>query len=623
MPSDEIDRKIAVIFITDVVGYSKHMERDENETLKSYSSCEKILQNLLKEYKGKVFNTGGDSVLAEFSSAVNAVECGVAFQNEIKKKNEDEPLDVKLEFRIGINMGDVVSKDGNLLGDGVNIAARLEALAQPGGITISKSVYDFAIPKTKITCNDLGRQKVKQNEFHAYDVLLHPSQKRTIKKKQNFSTLLMFGICAFVIIIGGALFYLNYASITDGYTEQSTELQVSDKPILLIKPFKLLAKNPDFDYIASGFTGYLNATLSQIPRIEVLPETTASHIAKNDLTNEQIRDQYNVDFIVEANIQISGKKIRISSKISNNVQNKVVSSENYEINEDQIFEYQDRIAELVLQKMSVRDAPSGRRISENPEVYKKHLIAYGNFINWTPDGHYEAEKIWKELVQIEPENHSLTQMLGWLLQQKVALGLSTDPVADFTAGLEVALTNIKNEPTSIDPLSLAATMEGYLGKHQEACDRLPLMHELLAKKMRESIHVALVGYINQNCEEYKKAIELYEHVFSQSPYFPAWIRYYYVYALLASEQLEKAKEFAIKNSGLNYSYYGTNQILKLTLVYIAHKQNDLKMAKKYFSEYETMGGPLSANYLETDFGASQSKKFINEFNTVLKNYGFE
>ncbi len=623
MPSDEIDRKIAVIFITDVVGYSKHMERDENETLKSYSSCEKILQNLLKEYKGKVFNTGGDSVLAEFSSAVNAVECGVAFQNEIKKKNEDEPLDVKLEFRIGINMGDVVSKDGNLLGDGVNIAARLEALAQPGGITISKSVYDFVVPKTKITYNDLGRQKVKQNEFHAYDVLLHPSQKRTIKKKQNFSTLLMFGICAFVIIIGGALFYLNYASITDGYTEQSTELQVSDKPILLIKPFKLLAKNPDFDYIASGFTGYLNATLSQIPRIEVLPETTASHIAKNDLTNEQIRDQYNVDFIVEANIQISGKKIRISSKISNNVQNKVVSSENYEINEDQIFEYQDRIAELVLQKMSVRDAPSGRRISENPEVYKKHLIAYGNFINWTPDGHYEAEKIWKELVQIEPENHSLTQMLGWLLQQKVALGLSTDPVADFTAGLEIALTNIKNEPTSIDPLSLAATMEGYLGKHQEACDRLPLMHELLAKKMRESIHVALVGYINQNCEEYKKAIELYEHVFSQSPYFPAWIRYYYVYALLASEQLEKAKEFAIKNSGLNYSYYGTNQILKLTLVYIAHKQNDLKMAKKYFSEYETMGGPLSANYLETDFGASKSKKFINEFNTVLKKYGFE
>ena len=273
--------------------------------------------------------------------------------------------------------------------------------------------------------------------------------------------------------------------------------------------------------------------------------------------------------------------------------------------------------------MSIRNAPAGRRISENPEVYKKHLLAYGHFINWTPDGHYEAEKIWKELVQIEPKNHSLTQMLGWLLQQKVSLGLSNDPVADFTEGLEIALTNIKSEPTSIDPLTLAATMEGYLGEHQQACDRLPLMHELLEKKMRESIHVAMVGYINQNCEEYNKAIELYEHVFNQSPYFPAWIRYYYVYALLASDQLEKAKEFAIKNSDLNYSYYGTNEVLKLTLVFIAHKQNELKLAKKYFLEYETMEETLSANYLKTDFGASKSKKFINEFNTVLNNYGFK
>ena len=623
MSSNEINRKIAVIFVADVVGYSKHMEKDEDETLKSYSACETILNNLLEKYKGKIFNTAGDSVLAEFSSAVNAVECGVAFQSEIKKKNESNPSDVKLEFRIGINMGDVVSKDGNLLGDGVNIAARLEALAQPAGITISKSVYDFVVPKTKMSFNDLGIQKVKQNEFHAYDVLLDKSHKRTVKNQNNFPTLLISGICAVAIIIVGALFYLNNAPISDDNSKQSGTSQVSDKPILLIKPFKMLAKNPDFDYIASGFTGYLNTTLSQIPRIAVLPETTASHITKNNLTNEQIRDQYNVDFIVEANIQVSGEKIRISSKISSTIQKKVISSENYELNENQIFEYQDRIAELVLQKMSVRDAPVGRRISENPEVYKKHLLAYGHFINWTPDGHYKAEKIWKELVQIEPENHSLSQMLGWLLQQKVALGLSNDPIADFTSGLEIALTNIQGEPTSIDPLTLAATMEGYLGKHKEACNRLPLMHDLLAKKMRESIHVAMVGYINQNCEEYNKAIELYEHVFSQSPYFPAWIRYYYVYALLASDQLEKAKEFAITNSDLNYSYYGTNEILKLTLVFIAHKQNDLKMANKYFAEYEAIGGNLSSNYLKTDFGASKSKKFINEFNKVLNNYGFE
>ena len=148
MSPNEIDRKIAVILVADVVGYSKHMEKDENATFKAYGECETILNKLLEKYKGSIFNTAGDSVLAEFPSAVNAVECAVDFQNELKKRNDNEKTEVKLEFRIGINMGDVVMKDGNLLGDGVNIAARLEALAQPNGISISKSVYDLVVPKT-------------------------------------------------------------------------------------------------------------------------------------------------------------------------------------------------------------------------------------------------------------------------------------------------------------------------------------------------------------------------------------------------------------------------------------------------------------------------------------------
>ena len=200
--SAEIIRKIAVIFVVDVVGYSKHMEEDENGTVRSYNECEKILKKLLNKYNGSVFNTAGDSVLAEFASAVNAVECGVEFQNEIKKRNQSNKTDIKLEFRIGVNMGDVVNKDGNLIGDGVNIAARLEALAQPNGITISKSVYDFVVPKTKITFNDLGVQKVKQNEFHAFDVLLDPSQRRSsiTRAKINVVALSSFGLLAMLLL---------------------------------------------------------------------------------------------------------------------------------------------------------------------------------------------------------------------------------------------------------------------------------------------------------------------------------------------------------------------------------------------------------------------------------------
>ena len=134
-----------------------------------------------------MFNTGGDSFLAEFPSAVSAVECAVEFQKAIKERNSSEEASVKLQFRIGINSGDVIKEKDNLLGDGVNIAARLEALAQSGGITISKVIYDFVKGKTQYEFNDLGLQKVKLNEFHAFDLLISPEQKRKLINSSSYS----------------------------------------------------------------------------------------------------------------------------------------------------------------------------------------------------------------------------------------------------------------------------------------------------------------------------------------------------------------------------------------------------------------------------------------------------
>ena len=132
-----------------------------------------------------MFNTGGDSFLAEFPSAVSAVECAVEFQKAISERNSSDETSVKLQFRIGINSGDVIKEKGNLLGDGVNIAARLEALAQSGGITISKVIYDYVKGKTQYEFNDLGLQKVKLNEFHAFDLLIDGNEKRKLKEKSN------------------------------------------------------------------------------------------------------------------------------------------------------------------------------------------------------------------------------------------------------------------------------------------------------------------------------------------------------------------------------------------------------------------------------------------------------
>ena len=628
MSDENINRKIAVVLVADVVGYSKHMEKDENSTLRAYSECEQILKHLLERKQGMIFNTAGDSVLVEFSSAVNAVECAVDFQDKIEQRNKSSETTTKLEFRIGINVGDVVSREGNLLGDDVNIAARLEALSQPNGVCISKSIYDLVVPKTKMTFNDLGIQKVKQNEFHAYDVLLNPSQKRKLKSsKTSFNTpLIWFGTALVLILVVGSVYLNNFSKRNMDTEELASANADTDLRSVMVKPFVLLSKNDELNYVGPGFTTFLSSSLSQYPRLNIVPESSVNHIISNELSNEEIRSQYGVDYLVNGTLQASGDKIRLSFGISNLGTGEVVTAEIYEFNEGEIFQYQDQIADLALEKMSILGKPAGsnNRISKNPEIYKKHIIAHGHYTSWTEDGHYKAIEMAEEMLAEEPQNYELRQFYAWIIQQKVYLGISKNRVTDLEKSLELAKENLRSHDKDwIDAIALVAGNEGLLGRYSEACARLPRMNKLLEEKNPNSGDIAMTAWINQNCEQYEKAASLYEIVFERNPHFPAWVRYYYVYTLLASNKLEEAEQFALENNKLRYSYWGTNEILQLCLVYIAHKKNDLKDAQNYYDDYLAMQNPLSLGYMQMDLAAARSKEFFDDFQNVLKIYGMQ
>ena len=313
MPTKEIDRKIAVIFATDVVNYSKHMEIDESETVKSLRFCEKILKGLFKKYNGKLFNSGGDSFMAEFVSAVDAVECAVEFQKKIKTSNASSSTKVKLEFRIGINTGDVIKEKGNLLGEGVNLAARLEALALAGGISVSKSVFDYVKGKTKHQFNDLGIQKVKQNEFHAFDIVLDPSQKRSLKPKQSKGLITILAVGILVLVIGVFSFYLN-----DGTEIKNAEqiIAESDRPMVLVMPFENRSGNKSDNQLSSGMTDIIISSLASYPRLLVQSSSTSNFIEKKGLSDQEIKNEYYVNYILRGYNQVSGDKIRTTVELS-------------------------------------------------------------------------------------------------------------------------------------------------------------------------------------------------------------------------------------------------------------------------------------------------------------------
>ncbi len=238
-----------------------------------------------------------------------------------------------LEFRVGINTGDVIKEKSNLLGEGVNIAARLEALALPGGISLSKAVFDFVKSKTKHQFNDLGVQKVKQNEFHAFDIVLDPTQKRSLKLKNSKGLMMSFAAAILVLVLGSFSFYMTNKMDAKDIEQIIAEF---DRPMILIMPFENRSGNKSDDQLSSGMTDIIISSLASYPRLLVQSSSTSNFIKKKGLSDQEIKKEYYVNYILRGYNQVSGDKIRTTVELSDIVKNKM-SGQKSMISKSKIF----------------------------------------------------------------------------------------------------------------------------------------------------------------------------------------------------------------------------------------------------------------------------------------------
>ena len=312
-----IERKIAVIFVTDVVGFSKLMEINEDETLKSFRACRDLLDKLFAEHGGRVFNTAGDSVLAEFQSAVSAVVCANEFQKLLKERNNSVTDDAKMSFRIGLNMGDVIVEGENLYGDGVNVAARLEALSQPGGVCLSKSIMDFVNRKTELLFNDLGEQKVKNTLVHAFDLENPDLEKRSIIDENTAAA--------------------ASAKIVEG----------SVPPTIAVIPFVNLSTDPEQEFFADGIT---EDTISYFSKSKTFPVVSINSVMKFKNSKEATKDiakDLSANYLVQGSIRKGGNKVRISAKLTDALEDTQIWSQTWDRSLDDVFEVQDEVSQKV------------------------------------------------------------------------------------------------------------------------------------------------------------------------------------------------------------------------------------------------------------------------------------
>ena len=607
MANKEIDRKIAVIFATDVVGYSKHMEYNETETIKSLKICEEILRSLFKKHQGRMFATGGDSFLAEFTSAVAAVNCAVEFQEEIQKKNKNDGEILNLQFRIGINSGDVAIDGNNLLGDGVNIAARLEALALPDGITISKVVHDFVQGKTDHKFQDLGVQQIKSNKFHAYDLLSEATAKRFSQKKFLNFPIIAFTSATLLIALSLAYFLFNMRSISD-------DTKIGQENILLVMPFTSISKEEEYAYITDSMLDFFVSALSGYDNLKILSKNTSNLVSKDYLNLDEIQDRYSVTHTLSGTVTISEENMRTNISLKDIKEDSVEVSSLRNTKTNDLFSVQDEFAIQTLQYFGIAAKERRSSYSDVTNLEELRLLHLASLERekWSKNSFPVYENAVEQLYKLNPQGYSNNLTKAWKFHYKMRLGLckieddqkNIGPTSCITKALKFAETAIEIDPNSADAYLAKGYFLATLYLLNRTTDRTLEWGgleraALFAEKgynliENDPYQFGMAGEVFTLSNEFERGSLSFARLFELDNNPSNTFTTFYMIASFLNKDYPKVKELALhiisKEEVFNKKDIGYAYIF---LIYATNFDNDEIMLKKYLKAFRELKEPYS------------------------------
>ena len=365
----DTERKLATILATDCVSFSKHMEDSEEKTLRNLNECRKIIDNKITEYGGKIFSTAGDSVVAEFASPVQCVKAAIEFQNEIYKRNDHSITELKLDWRVGIHVDDVIVENDNIMGSGVNISARLESECEPGGILLSTIVKDQVNKRIDAKIEIDGARKLKNisDDFEVYKIsnlLIHEDDflKEEVEQKND----------------------------NDQKPIAKYKINKAKKIKLAILPFENLSKDEDSEVLVEGVFRDLIQEFSRMQEFEILSHQTSMDFKKSDEDALGFAKKHLVDYLIGGNIRSAGKRIRVSVDLTDASDGSNLWGEKYDRVMEDIFDLQDEIVmKMSRQLLGNIEISSLQRIKRKPS---ENLNSY----EWLIKGTYHHVRSGKE-----------------------------------------------------------------------------------------------------------------------------------------------------------------------------------------------------------------------------------
>jgi adenylate cyclase len=449
MSTEKVKRKLTAILSADVKGYSRLMGADEVGTIRILQTYRQVMSDLIQKKGGRVVDSPGDNVLAEFASVVDALESAVEIQRELKVRNTDRSESRRMEFRIGINLGDVVEEGERIYGDGVNIAARIEGLAEGGGICISGTAFDQIGKRLPLGYEYMGEQAVKNIEkpVRVYRVLMEPEQAgKVIGESGGKGRRWRWAAAAAVVLVAGALGLWNFyfrPPATEPASKEKMAFPLPDKPSIAVLAFTNLSGDAKDDLLGDGLSEGIINGLSKSDRVFVIARNSSFTYKGKPIKVKQVAEEMGVRYVIEGSIQREGERVRITVQLIDSLTGNHLFSERYDRDLKGILNLQDEITMKVLTAVRVK-LTSGElaRIYEkgtkNLDAYLKVLEAAehkGGTVN--KERVQRASQLLEEAIALDPEYASAYSILSTAYFDLVILGASESPRESLRRAVEL------------------------------------------------------------------------------------------------------------------------------------------------------------------------------------------
>jgi adenylate cyclase len=522
-----VKRKVTAILSADVQGYSRLMEEDEAATVQTLKARRELMTSFIEQHRGRVVDSPGDNLLAEFASVVEAVDCSVKIQEELKARNAELPEDRRMEFRVGIHLGDIIEDEGRIYGDGVNIAARIEGMAEAGGICVSRTAYDSIKNKLNLGFEYLGEHTVKNisGPVQVYRVLTDPEavgsivykRRRDDPRHKRRSTI----IGLLILIVGIGVFaiwnyYLRHPSVEPASVEKMA-FPLPDKPSIAVLPFANMSGDPEQEYFSDGITEEIITALAKTPKLFVIARNSTFTYKGKPVKVQQVRQELGVKYVLEGSVQKAEDKVRITAQLVDAKTGNHLWAERYDRDLKDIFALQDEITFKVIAALQVKLTEGEQALiaawgTDNFEVYAKFLKGQEYARRFNAEGNLLARKMAEEVIALDPGYPQGYRLLGTTHVMDVWFGFTKSPRKSLAEALRLFQKVIAMYPSDAVTRGLRGFVYTMMRQHEKGIAEL---EKAIALNPNVAVNHAWLGFVlhlngrhKEALVEIKKAIRL-------------------------------------------------------------------------------------------------------------------